>query len=205
MGKGQRNRKNADHRQEDCAQLRLKADKAAFASKGYAVAACALTAVAVLFQCILQSVMRANLNSGAYEALQTDAAEIAALRSALPIGAIGLALLLLGSALALLFICRKKPRLSLIGCALLAVGVAFFIPYVCQLAELFRFDPLVGVNGRGLDFRALFLQHYSALLPLILWIPAVWYAFSAAKKASLATIMEQAQSTVSTISLDDSE
>ncbi len=202
MGKGARNRAKTTKRQEAYDELRLKSRKAASRAKGFALAAAVLTVLAAAFQFLLQGVMRANLNSGAYEALHTDDAEIASLRSILPVGTIGLVLLILGTALTAVFVMRCQPKLSLTGGGLSVVGAAFFIPYVHTLGQLFTFDALAGVDGRGLDFWALIWQHYATLFPLLLLIPAVWLCFVSVKKAEVADIMHHAQDTVSTLSLD---
>ncbi len=203
MGKGRRNREKLARRREECEQLRISAAKADSRARWLGLTACILTALAVAFQFLLQSVMRGELNRGAYESINTDVAEINALRSILPIGAIGLVLLLLGTAAVAWFLYRQKPWLSLIGCGLSLAGAGFFIPYVYRLGLLFPFDPLVGVNGRGLDFTALLCQHYSALFPLVLLIPAVAFSFYAMKKRDVADIMQSVNDDSSTLMLDE--
>lgn len=203
MGKGARNREKSDKRREACDELRLKARKAASRAKGLAVTTAVLTVLAAAFQWLLQGVMRSNLKSGAYEALHTDDAEIASLRSILPVGTIGLVLLVLGAVLVAVFVSCRRPKLSLIGCGAYAAGAAFFIPYVYTLGQLFTFDALAGVNGRGLDFWALIWQHYVTLFPIVLLIPAVWLCFVAVKKAEVAEIMQNVNDTASTLSLDE--
>lgn len=203
MGKGRRNREKADRRRQQYNDLRLLARKREATAKHLSIFMLVLIVLAVEFQAILQGVMYSNLNSGTYESLNTDPAEIHALHTILPTGAIGLALLVIGAIVTTLLICRKKPTLSLIGCGILVAGAAFFIPYVYNLGLLFPYDELAGVNGRGLSFWALIWQHYSTLFPMLLLIPIEWCAFTAHKKHTIADIMENVQNDLSTLSLDD--
>lgn len=209
MGKGRRNR---DKRAEDMIaqrayeEVQLRVKRAWSRSRVLTVCTTVLMLLGIAFQALLQGIMYYNLNSGVYEAKSNSAEDIAALTKILPTGTISLVLLAVGILATAFLLLRKKPKASLLGCLAIAAGIAFFIPYVYNLSLLFTYDALAGINnGEGLSLSVLIWQHYSALFPLVLLIPAEGFAFFAVRKAFVADVMKEAQDTTSTLLLDEED